>query len=442
VNENAGRLKRGLVLVASWLALVAASGCAPDTTTIYDVECDDDAIGWELEFAGLVPLPLAEFEVECASGWGHGVETRAASEVVELPNAFQDIRPHPEGGLLLNPYSREALWTERLGTVVAEEALLWLDEQAEQVRWLRDDLRYGPPFVVSGESGTELWVWGYGEEQYLSRLDPSTGELLERVEWTVERPTTIEAAWPDQGGVWQMTRESHDEDSEVYVLQRMSSFAELGPTLRVFEATHIEFEDGTIGWVAPPVLTPTPGGGLLYGGYGVPLESIAEDGTQRWAIDEPHSFRVVDEHGGFLLGHVDDGEPDDQRTGLALQRRKLDDGSLLWSRVHHRYEFAHEPRPDERLDNIAWSLVARADGGYLLAGVHAYPASHCPWQPILWAVDLDGEIEWAHRVEACGDFFVPNDRVQARAMVLGFSFDDGNGSNGNVEARWLQYFDL
>lgn len=86
----------------------------------------------------------------------HGVETRPASEVVELPNAFQRIHPHPQGGLLLNPHVREALWTERLGTEVAEGALLWLEEQAEQLRWLRDDLRYSAPIVVSGESGTEL----------------------------------------------------------------------------------------------------------------------------------------------------------------------------------------------------------------------------------------------------------------------------------------------
>lgn len=447
MNEDAGRQKRGLVLVASWLALVVASGCGSDETTIYDVECDDDAIGWELDFAGLIPLPLAEFEVECASGWGHGVETRAPSDVVELPNAFQAIYPHPQGGLLVNPDFREALWTERLGTEVAQGSLLWLDDQAEQVRWLRDDLDYRPPVVVSGESGTELWVWGSGDGQYLSRIEPSTGELLERVEWPAATPRSIVAAWPDVGGVWLITRESYDEDSQTYVLQRMASFGELGPTLRSFDGARVEHGDGTVGFVAPPRIDATPGGGLLYGngyedGYGAPFESIAEDGSQRWAIDEPHTFRVVDEHGGFLLGHVDDGEPDDQHTGLTLQRRKLDDGSLLWSRVHHRYEFAHEPRPHERLDNIPWSLVARADGGYLLAGVHAYPASRCPWQPILWAVDLDGEIEWAHRIEACGEFVMPSERVQARAMVLGFSFDNGDGSNGNVEARWLQYFDM
>lgn len=176
---------------------------------------------------------------------------------------------------------------------------------------------------------------------------------------------SIVAAWHDVGGTWQITSESYDEDSQVYVLQRMASFGQLGPTLRSFEAARVEDGDGIVGFVAPPLLTPTPGGGLLYGngydhGYGAPFESIAEDGSQRWAIDEPHTYRVVDEHGGFLLGHVEDGEPDDQRTGLALQRRQLDDGSLLWSRVHHRYEFAHEPRPDERLDNIAWSSGMRA----------------------------------------------------------------------------------
>jgi len=73
VSEDSGRLNRKNVLVASWIALLGASGCAPDTVSVYEVDCDDDAIGWELDLAGLVALPLAEFEVECASGWGHGV---------------------------------------------------------------------------------------------------------------------------------------------------------------------------------------------------------------------------------------------------------------------------------------------------------------------------------------------------------------------------------
>jgi hypothetical protein len=443
VKDYSRALNHKIVLVGAWLGLAGASGCGADTVSIYEVECDDDAIGWELDLPRLVELPLAEFGVECASGWGHGVETRAASEVVELPNAIQTILPHPQGGLLLSPEVREALWTDRLGIEVAEGSLAWLDEQAEQVHWLRDDLDYGPLIVVSGETGTELWAWGFDEEQrYLSRIEPSTGELLERVVWTMEPPMTIVAAWPEVGGLWQMTRESHDEDSQVYVLQRMSSFAELGPVLRSFEGAKVELDDGTSGFIGPPGLNPTPGGGLLYG-YGVPLESLAEDGSQRWVLDEPHGFRVVDEHGGFLLGNVDDGGgPDDQRIGLTLQRRSLDDGSLLWSRVHHRYEFAHEPAPDEWLIDIGWSYVARAEGGYLIAGVHAYPAASCPYQPILWAIDPYGEVEWAHRVEACGDLYIPDERVEGRAMVLGFSFANGDLSNGGTTARWLQYFDL
>jgi hypothetical protein len=221
----------------------------------------------------------------------------------------------------------------------------------------------------------------------------------------------------------------------------MASFAEPGPVLRTFEAPIIEDEDGSSGTFGPPSLDPTPGGGLLYG-FGTPLESLAEDGSVRWVLDEPHGFRVVDEHGGFLLAHVDDGgEPDDQHVGFTLQRRQLEDASLLWTRVHHRYEFADKPAPNEWLSDIAWGYAARAEGGYLIAGGHAYPASSCPQQPILWAIDLDGEVEWAHRVEVCGDFYFMGERVEGRAMVLGFSYDNGDFSNGNIEARWLQYFD-
>ena len=57
-------------------------------------------------------------------------------------------------------------------------------------------------------------------------------------------------------------------------------------------------------------------------------------------------------------------------------------------------------------------------------------------------VDINGEVEWAHRVEACGDFVIPSDRVEGRALVLGFSYANGDDSNGNIQARWLQYFDL
>ena len=430
-------VNKNFVVVVSWIGLVGSLGCGDDTISLYEVECEDDAIGWALDFANLVELPPAQFDVECASGWGHDVETRAASEVIEIPNAFQVIRPHPQGGLLVIPYGRQSLWSERLGVEVAEDSLLWLDEQVEEVRWLLDDLRYDRLNVVSTEAGTELWVWGYDEEQdYVSRIEPSTGELLERVVWTERTPMLTAAAWPEEGGIWQTTFESIDEDTEVYMLQRMSSFAALGPVLRNFESTRTENGGFVFPWIHP-----TPGGGLLFG-TGGSLESIAEDGSSRWVLEEPHTFRVVDEHGGFLLGNVSDGDLEDHRNGLTIQRRKLDDASLLWTRVHHRYDFAHDPGPDEFLFDTAFSYAARAEGGYLIAGGHAYPSSRCVQQPIVWAIDIDGEVEWAHRVEVCGDLFIPSDRVDGRAMVLGFSFPNGDQSNGATEARWLQYFDL
>jgi hypothetical protein len=439
------------VLLVSRLGLAATSGCGSDTVPIYDVDCEDDAIDWSLDFASLVELPPAEFAVECASGWGHGVETRAASEVVELPNDdCESIFPHPQGGLLLllpqcfNPLS----WSERLGVEVASDSLAWVDEQAKEVRWLRDDLRYDGRNVVSVEGGTELWVWAYGDgpdyTHYLSRIDSSTGELLERVEWPDRTPDKTVAAWPQDGGLWLTTRESH-EDYDDYELQRMSSFAELGPVVRTIKVPHVPSEGTST--TAIPGLHPTPGGGVLIGGYvfgaEMPLESLAEDGTVRWVLAEPHTSRVVDEHGGFLLGNVADGEPHDQHTGLAIQRRRLDDASVLWTRVHHRYDFAHEPKSDQRLDDTAWSYAARAEGGYLIAGHHAYPASNCSWQPIVWAIDINGEVEWAHRVEVCGSFAIPSDRVEGRALVLGHSYGSGfSRFNSEIQAQWLQYFDL
>jgi hypothetical protein len=424
------------------LVFVTASGCGSDTVPVYDVDCEDDGIGWALDVANLVELPPAEFGVECASGWGHGIETRAASDVVELPNEIQRIGRHPQGGLLLSPsvdpYGSGSLWSERLGVEVADESLLWLDEQAEEVRWIRDDLRYRWSIVVSVEGGTELWVSGYDEEHdYLSRIEPSTGELLERVVWPA--PWSAAAAWPEEGGLWQVTRESHDDENlDVYMLQRMSSFAELGPVLRTFEGPRIMLQDGGTAFLSPD-LHPTPGGGVLFGTSR--FESLAEDGSVRWVLDEPHTNRVVDEHGGFFLGNVPDGGEHEQQAGFKIQRRKLDDASLLWTRVHHRYDFADAPKPDEWLIDSAWSY-ARAEGGYLIGGWHAYPASSCPWQPIIWAIDINGEVEWAHRVETCGSVGVSVDRVEERALVLGYSYANGDGSNGNIQARWLQYFDL
>jgi hypothetical protein len=231
------------------------------------------------------------------------------------------------------------------------------------------------------------------------------------------------------------------EDYDNYMLQRMSSFAELGPVLSTFKGPHVPREGGSYAFTVPD-LHPTPGGGLLFG-TGERLESLAEDGSVRWVLEEFHTSRVVDEHGGFLLGNVSDGRGShDQHFGFAIQRRKLDDASVLWTRVHHRYDFAHEPKPDQWLYDAAWSYAARAEGGYLIAGEHAYPASSCFWQPIIWAIDLDGEVEWAHRVETCGEFFIPSDRVEGRALVLGYSYANGDASTDNIQARWLQYFDL
>lgn len=433
-----------LARITWWLPLsfAFAFACGSDTVPVYELECEDDAIGWELDIDGLVEPPPADFGVECASGWGHDVETRAASELVELPDAFQFIQAHPQGGLLLNPYGRESLWSDRLGVEVAQSSILWLDEQATEVHWLLDDLRYRAPIVVTTDTGTELWAWGRDDDDqlHLSRIEASTGAVLEQVAWPEDEPTSAVAAWPDEGGLWLKTRESISDDAEVHGLRRMASFAEAGPVLRTFEAPTVSFEDGSTGF-AVVTLHPTPGGGLLWGSLGR-LESVADDGGLRWALDEVQSFRVVDEHGGFLLGHFDDGEPDDQRQGLTLQRRSLDDASVLWTRVHHRYDFADEPGPDDWLIDTSLSYAARADGGYLVAGGHAYPAASCLQQPIIWAIDIDGEVEWAHRVEACGTLHIPDRRVDQRALVLGFSSANGDGSNGATEARWLQYFDL
>jgi hypothetical protein len=79
MSEKFRGLDHKMTLVASWLGLAGAAGCGADTVSIYAADCDDDAIGWALNFAGFVELPPAEFGVECANGWGH-----VARELVEV----------------------------------------------------------------------------------------------------------------------------------------------------------------------------------------------------------------------------------------------------------------------------------------------------------------------------------------------------------------------
>lgn len=428
------------------LYVVMAAGCADDRVQIPEIDCDDDAIGWALELDGLASLPNPEFGVECGQGWGHVVETRAADAVIELPNDLQVVQAHPEGGLVVLTSLRAQLWSERLGVEIAEDALMWVDESAEQLHWLRDDLSYRNPAVVWTDVGAQLWVTGSDSEgqRWLTALDLGTGETIERIEAPVKTSTMI-PAWPEVGGVWFRVSETFvDNLQQVHDLYRMVEFGQVEGPLRTMTTPLIETENGVSGLGA--FARPTPGGGLLWSTQSR-LERLDEDGALVWTLDEFHWLGAIDDQGSFLLSNVQDGDPEDQRGGLTLERRSLADASVIWSRVHHRYDFSGTPRPDDFLWDFGYDFAARADGGYLIAGGHAYPASSCPQQPILWAISPEGEVEWAHRVETCGAMsgmggLLPGGLVGDRVLVQGFGYLDGDASNGNIDVRWLQAFEL
>jgi hypothetical protein len=429
-----------------WIGLCVAAtgyaaGCGNDRVEIPEIDCDDDGIGWVLELDGLHGLPNPEFGVECGQGWGHGVETRAADAIIELPNDFQHVQAHPDGGLVVLSSSRAQLWSERLGVEVAEDALLWVDESAEQLHWLRDDQSYRPPAVVWTEDGAQLWVVGWEPEgpSWMTAIDPGSGETIAQVE-AIDPPASWDPAWPEVGGVWFTMRESFADDHEVHGLYRMAELGQVEGPLRTRTTPKTECCGHSVRQY------PTPGGGVLWDAVGR-IERLDESGALIWAVEQPHVFALVDDQGSFLLGNVPDGEIDDQRGGLTLERRSLADGSVIWSRVHHRYDFSDTPRPDDWLIDFNFGFAARADGGYLVGAGHAYPASSCPRQPSVWAISAEGEVEWAHRVETCGAMSIvrgplPGGLVGERALVRGFAYLDDDGSNGNIDVRWLQAFEL
>jgi hypothetical protein len=423
--------RRGAAL--SIAILLAA--CNDELIRPFDAECDD-AIGWAIEVAGALEVPRPEFDVECETGWGHGVATRAASETVALPHGFEWIAAHPLGGFLLRPYGPTQGWSDRLGFLVAESSLLWVDESLMQVHWRRDDLEYRNPTIITTPAGLELWVIGWDDEdpQSLSRIDASTGELLERISWPDTHGYSWVAAWPSDGGLWYEALLDYGDDWQRKGLYRMASFGEAQLVrereVAVTEGTHLVSG-----------LHPTPGGGALWG-YNLEIESVAEDGSLRWTLTEPHCWLAVDDRGGFLLECTSDEDIEDQRAGLGIQRRSQADGSLLWSRVHHRYAFVEPPRSDHRLGSYAFLSRARPGGGYVLTGAHAYPSTSCPGQPLIMAIDEQGEVEWAHRSETCGSMFLIGPPTEHAAFVRGASHTNGDSSNGNIAADWVHRFDL
>lgn len=418
------------------LFLVWLPACGDDLLEPLDAECDDDAIGWAIDIESIVPVPRPEFAVECETGWGHGVATRAASETVALSHGYEWIMTHPQGGFLLMPYGPVQGWSDRLGVPVASESLLWVDEELRQVHWRRDDLAYRWPTIITTASGIELWVIGWDDEgQSLARIDAVTGDLLERVPWPNEHSYSWDAAWPADGGIWYDVRLEFGAGWQRQGLVRMASFGE-AQVVREREVTRGEGVGPGVGGVHP-----TPGGGALWS-YNSEIESVAEDGSLRWTLTEPHCGMVVDDRGGFLLGCTRDEDSKAQRAGVGIQRRSLADAGLLWSRVHHRFAFAEPPRSEQWLISFTHSLQARPSGGYVIAGWHAYPSSKCPGQPLLMAIDEQGEVEWAHRSETCGAMLVIGPPTDHGLFVRAGSFDNGDGSNGNTKAGWLHRFDL
>jgi hypothetical protein len=420
------------VILASSLLLV---GCSDDLIETIPI-CDD--IGWPLGITPVISLPVPEFEVECADGWGNAVETRPALDTVALPEAPWTSLPHPDGGWI------QLFWPEH-----HPGWLPWLEAQGIEpasltevpvMLWSRQDgslgwvgLEFGIWWVDF--VGDELWALGWDSDDLDNRLllifDSASGELLDSRPWDVgPRYNMIEAARDPAGGVWITAIEDRDADDLI--------------DQSLYRATTID----TVQLVATRT-TEDPGQRPIGG-----IKALL-DGAVAWKTAE--GFEVVEPDGSVRWAHPDGGTsvsdassmlittlvPTDVGAGFSLRLEKvaLDDGESLWAREHRRYvvtEPEHCGSDDCLLIDVAYPVL-RPDGGFLLLGGHAYPSSSCVLQPLIMAVSADGESEWAHRVEACGRFFRVAFRDNSKLELLGLS---GNYDGSNLTGAWTRWFEL
>jgi hypothetical protein len=415
------------------VSLVLA-GCSVDDGDGPPV-CDD--IGWPLGVSPEVPLPPPEFEVECAGGWANAVPTRPALDTVARPDSVWLSLPDPSGGwihvVIPRAQWRWSSWLEQRGVDLdwysdSPQYVMLRVRQDGELDWANTEFSiWFVDFV-----GDELWALGRDEQQahWVLVFDPTSGELLDSRPWDLgPHSNRMDVARDPAGGIWITAIEQREADDLVdQSLYRAASIdtVEL-VAVRTTEDPHTYpfglihgLMDGAAAW-----------------GTVVGFEVIEPDGSVRWT--HPNGWSVASGADSML---ITSRAPTGVGAGnaLRLENVALDDGAVLWTREHRRFEPA-EPEGCGADGCELWDAalpVLRPDGGWLLVGGHAYPSSACIWQPLIMAVSADGDAEWAHRVETCGFASRVAFREDGTLELLGFTGKGGPPSTG----AWLRRFEL
>lgn len=385
--------------------------CSDELVVAEIPSCDD--ITYPLGIEPSPPLPAPEFAVECAQGWGHGIEGAPASATSAMPGDHARISPHPGGGWLVELSLVDAIvpagteWDQWKASHGLVGNFMWVDQAFTSVHWSRD---YDEAFIdwtlAAGDDGPELWTErGTDVGHAIERLDVTTGALLEEqlLAWPEPAPdhfTSFDLAdsWSGQGSwLYAMDSSTAGDEPRVSTLLRMAEFGEL-------ETIH------AVEWDTPgfPILrsAATPDDGLLWI-VADTVHAIAGDGSVRWSRQLGAAV-AVDAEGGFLVATSVPLDETEQLWALTVERRLVEDASVQWSHTYHRFDLVGDPviGPFEQTDATyllaaSTGAVARADG-YLLFMAGAYPHHSCRVQPMVLALDLDGTVKWGHEVEVCG----------------------------------------
>jgi hypothetical protein len=417
---------------AAVLLCTLIAGCGDDTVEIAPY-CDD--IGWPLSIEPMRTPPPVEYAVECAEGWGNAVPTRPELATVAMPGSPWTGRPHPAGGWIMAVFPSEPDWTawlEQQGVdldALPGILMLWLDGDGA-LGWIVPEYAVWQIELV----GDELWVLGSDDanEPWLLAFDPLTGALIHARAWDFSpRFSLIAAARDPGGGVWISAVEEREQDNLV------NQFLYRAPTLDTIElvATRTTQDPGQLPFGN---IEPLVDGAVAWSTTVEGFEVVEQDGSVRWTRPQG-SAHASDADSLLVVSLVPTGVGAGQ--ALRLEKAAVTDGASAWVREHQRYTVAvpeHCGAEECRLRDIAFPTL-RSDGGYLLAGSHAYPSETCPAQPLLIAVSSFGEAEWAHRVETCGRAFWIAARGASTFELVGSSLDDAGTKWAGV---WVRSFEL
>ncbi|KIG14823.1 hypothetical protein DB30_06276 [Enhygromyxa salina] len=412
------------------LVVLALGACGDELVEIVPA-CDE--IDWPL---GLDPVrfpPVPEYAVECAAGWGNGIETQPELDTRALPGVPWFAKLHPDGGWVMQlapPGYRDEwdAWLASNGIVDPVDPI-----GHPLVRVMSDGAGFG--WAVSELSvwsfdfvADELWVVArdLDDQERIAIVDASSGAILDSRAWQEASYNRLLAARDVAGGAWVTTLDDLDDGLVEHALFRVTSLDQIeqlatrttvNPRTSPSGAVHA-LEDGAAVWST-----------------GEGFELIEPDGSVRWARSEGW---VGAAQGDTML--VVRRQPTGVGAGraLALEQVSLLTGASIWTREYRRFDVA-EP---EQCGPEGCALLdyahphVRPDGGYLLVGRQAYPSATCSGQPWVMAITSGGDAQWAHRVEICGTAWGLGARPDGSFEILGISkgADEGVSLGGWVRS--------